>query len=88
MSKELPNHKLMTIEALLTIQVHSRDILSDLIENRVSSVENYEWTRHLRYEWEDHTNQCTVMQSDAQFAYGFEYLGCSPRLVMTPLTDR
>lgn len=35
MSKELPNHKLLTIEALLTIQVHSRDILSDLIENKV-----------------------------------------------------
>lgn len=88
MSKDLPNYKLMTIEALLTIQVHSRDILTGLIENKVTSVENYEWSRHLRYEWEDHSNQCTVMQSDAQFVYGFEYLGCSPRLVMTPLTDR
>lgn len=36
MSKDLPNYKLMTIEALLTIQVHSRDILSGLIENKVS----------------------------------------------------
>lgn len=88
MSKELPNHKLLTVEALLTIQVHARDILTGLVENKVTSVDNYEWKRHLRYEWDDHTNQCTVMQSDATFSYGFEYLGCSPRLVITPLTDR
>lgn len=55
---------------------------------KIATVDNYEWTRHLRYEWDETNNQCSVMQSDAQFVYGFEYLGCSPRLVITPLTDR
>lgn len=35
-SKELPNYKVLTIEALLTIEVHSRDVLQDLISNNVS----------------------------------------------------
>lgn len=38
MSKELPTFKLSTIEALLTIQVHSRDILTGLIENKVFKI--------------------------------------------------
>ncbi len=42
----------------------------------------------MRYEWEDQNNQCIVQQSDSLFNYGYEYLGCSPRLVITPLTDR
>jgi hypothetical protein len=36
MSKELPNYKTLTIEALLTIEVHSRDTLIGLIKNKVN----------------------------------------------------
>lgn len=44
--------------------------------------------RQLRYEWDETTNNCQVYQSNASFLYGYEYLGCSSRLVITPLTDR
>jgi dynein heavy chain len=81
-------HKRLSVSALLTVDVHNRDIITSLIENKVTSNEDFEWTRKLRYEWDEQSNSCQVMQSNAQFGYGYEYLGCSPRLVITPLTDR
>lgn len=44
----------------------------------------------LRYYWRinDDGEECEIKQSIASFKYGYEYLGSSPRLVMTPLTDR
>ena len=79
-SKETITHKVLTIEALITIEVHSRDTLTNLIENNVNNTEDFEWRRNLRYEWEETTMHCMVIQLDAVFSYGYEYLGCSPRL--------
>ncbi|XP_019625905.1 PREDICTED: LOW QUALITY PROTEIN: dynein heavy chain 6, axonemal-like [Branchiostoma belcheri] len=78
----------MTLEALLIIDVHNRDILKEMIDNKVYKSDDFGWTKQLRYEWNEHTNSCNVLQCNATFQYGYEYLGCSPRLVITPLTDR
>ncbi|XP_031643456.1 dynein heavy chain 6, axonemal [Oncorhynchus kisutch] len=87
-SEPLPCHQQATLEALLTILVHCRDILSHLLQNRITSVDDFEWTRQLQYVWYDSTSLCYVVHAQASFMYGYEYLGCSPRLVITPLTDR
>ncbi|XP_037661714.1 dynein heavy chain 14, axonemal [Choloepus didactylus] len=74
--------------ALLTLYAHCRDIVSDLLYKNIFNAEDFEWTRHLQYKWNEKQKLCYVSQGNASFAYGYEYLGCSPRLVITPLTVR
>ena len=74
--------------SLITIDVHARDIVTNLIAAKVTSSTNFEWQRQLRYYWEDTIENCVVRMSTSHYVYGYEYLGASPRLVITPLTDR
>lgn len=39
--------------ALITIDVHSRDIVSSLLAKGTSSTQDFEWQMQLRYYWED-----------------------------------
>ena len=50
--------------------------------------QDFEWTRQLRYYWDSEIDDCVVRMSNSRYVYAYEYLGASPRLVITPLTDR
>ncbi|XP_043340601.1 dynein axonemal heavy chain 14 [Cervus canadensis] len=78
----------VVLGALLTLYVHCRDIVRDLLLKSIFNADDFEWTRHLQYKWNEKQKLCYVSQGDASFTYGYEYLGCTPRLVITPLTDR
>jgi dynein heavy chain len=73
--------------ALLTIDVHARDVTKTLCAKNVNSLTDFEWTKQLRYYWDVVENDIVAKQTNSRFKYGYEYLGNGPRLVITPLTD-
>jgi dynein heavy chain, axonemal len=77
--------KIMTI---CTVDVHSRDVVSRLIQTKVEMASAFQWQSQLRHRWGEAEGDCFANICDAQFIYSYEYLGCTPRLVITPLTDR
>ncbi|KAK3095642.1 hypothetical protein FSP39_017066 [Pinctada imbricata] len=79
----------LKIVALVTVEVHARDIIEKLIKSGCSDENAFEWLSQLRLYWEKPPiDNCVVKQTNTQFPYGYEYLGNSGRLVITPLTDR
>lgn len=77
--------KIMTI---CTIDVHSRDVVAKMIQQKVESGVSFAWQSQLRHRWDKEYDDCFANICDAQFRYDYEYLGNTPRLVITPLTDR
>ncbi|NXH48679.1 DYH9 protein, partial [Dicaeum eximium] len=77
--------KIMTI---CTIDVHARDVVAKMIAQKVDSGQAFLWLAQLRHRWSDEERHCWANICDAQFLYCYEYLGNTPRLVITPLTDR
>uniref|UniRef100_A0A9J8BJA1 Dynein, axonemal, heavy chain 6 n=1 Tax=Cyprinus carpio carpio TaxID=630221 RepID=A0A9J8BJA1_CYPCA len=84
----LPSLHRNIITALITIDVHARDIVTELVKEKVDSSDNFEWQRQLRYYWDVDLDDCVARMALSQYVYGYEYLGACPRLVITPLTDR
>lgn len=111
----MPKQTRITLGALVTIDVHARDVVMELIEKGtrcrlrmpcscvksnhshvhikqgvvcpgVSKETDFQWLAQLRYYWANDNVRVRIINCDVKYAY--EYLGNSPRLVITPLTDR
>lgn len=72
--------------ALITIDVHALSVIEEMVKRKVDSPYDFKWVSQMRYYWEE--DDCKVRQVEAEFRYGYEYLGNDGRLVITPLTDR
>ena len=76
------------IVALITQDVHARDIVETLAKEAVSSTTDFIWQQQLRYYWDEEIEDVRIRQVQALMRYGYEYMGATTRLVVTPLTDR
>jgi dynein heavy chain, axonemal len=78
--------------AVIVLDVHARDVVKNLTQQDIRSLNDFEWSKQLRYYWDMTENNeegdCVVKQTNSRFKYSYEYLGNGPRLVITPLTDK
>ena len=75
------------IKTLITIEVHARDIVVKLINDKVTVQGAFAWQSQLKYRRDEERKDCFINICDAEFRYSYEYTGNCGRLVITNLTD-
>ena len=101
--RDIPKALRRTLGTLLTLDVHAKDTIDELATRSDEvGADHFDWQKQMRFYWisarkegdgeagsfESAAAGVAVRQANASFRYGFEYMGISFRLVVTPLTDK
>jgi dynein heavy chain len=77
--------------SLITVEIHNRDVMEQLIRQECKSTHDFSWLSQLRFHFnksEGANGSCSVEQIHCSLPWYQEYQGNNGRLVITPLTDR
>ena len=79
------------VVALITMEIHNRDVMEKMVKANCNSVSDFEWLSQLRFVYlkdQGEFGKCEVRQTNSVLEWSGEYQGNNGRLVVTPLTDR
>ncbi|GAB0094127.1 Dynein heavy chain [Sergentomyia squamirostris] len=85
---DLTPHERQKLKILTVIDIHARDTIDGFVQDAVFDGQEFRWERQLRFYWLKEFDNIVVVQCGGRFMYGYEYVGLTGRLVMTPQTDR
>ena len=71
---------------LIVMDVHSRDVIGDMVKKNVAEPTAFDWLAQMRFYSGEGGVRVKMISTD--LPYGYEYIGLQGRLVVTPLTDR
>ena len=85
---ELKKGDRIKVITIITLDVHSRDVIQKLIDEKVEGQEAFLWQQQLRFYWGGNSLDVEIKICDFKTKYFYEWIGNTGRLVITPLTDR